>query len=146
MVVGDNGPPRFVVPSGPLSHSKGTTYDAGIHVSLVARWPGCPAGVKVTNLTHAVDVPAAVLKLCGLPIPSEWDGVVTGRRDHILSESISGSSKGVDQCARTVRWKLRRDNNREQFFDLSTDSGELSPLSAPPRSVVNALRAILDNT
>jgi uncharacterized sulfatase len=52
-------------------------YDTGTHVPLLVRWPGkIPAGTVRDDLIAFVDLPATVLSIAGVPIPSEFDGQV----------------------------------------------------------------------
>lgn len=126
----DNGTAaRSAGTSANPDHQKGTTYDPGIRVPLVVRWPGCPVG-EDEGLRHLVDVAPLVAENLGLPRPAEWDGT-TAARSSIISEATMGGT--LDQCVRTETHKLRAvrnepDPRQEQLFDLVEDPGELEPL------------------
>jgi len=52
----------------PYPRAKGTLYEAGINVPLIARWPGRIAPGRVTSeLVSSVDLPATWLELAGQP-------------------------------------------------------------------------------
>jgi arylsulfatase A-like enzyme len=65
--VGDNGLP--------FPGAKGSLYDAGIHVPLLARWPGrVAAGSADRDLVALLDLPATWLDAAGIAIPPEMEG------------------------------------------------------------------------
>src|SRR5690606_36413135 len=56
---------------GPLRGSKGTTFEAGVRVPLLARWPGrLPAGRIVGAPAMTIDVMPMVARLAGAGLPS----------------------------------------------------------------------------
>ncbi|MBK7930606.1 MAG: sulfatase [Bryobacterales bacterium] len=64
---GDNGMP--------FPRAKGTCYDPGIHVPLLARWPGrIAAGVVRQQLISHVDLAPTWLTAAGLPVPGKMQG------------------------------------------------------------------------
>ncbi|HXG09979.1 MAG TPA: sulfatase-like hydrolase/transferase [Gemmataceae bacterium] len=69
----DNGAmtDKFPGNNGPLRGAKGTTYEGGIRVPCVVRWPGViPAGwVSDQNAVH-FDIFSTVLDAAGIPVPA----------------------------------------------------------------------------
>jgi len=73
----DNGP-WFGGSSGGLRGMKGQTWEGGIRVPMIARWPGTiPAGRVCRQPAGTIDLFPTVLKLAGAPIPD--DRVIDGR-------------------------------------------------------------------
>lgn len=63
--------------NGDLRCGKGTTYEGGHRVPLIARWPGkIAAGVVINELTSSLDWFPTILNLAGAPIPT--DRVIDG--------------------------------------------------------------------
>ena len=61
-----------------MTSGKGTTYEGGHRVPLVARWPGkIAAGVVISELTSSLDWFPTILNLAGVKLPTDRkiDGV-----------------------------------------------------------------------
>lgn len=76
----DNGGVPKIADNGLLRGAKGTLYEGGVRVVALANWPGkLPAGGKVAEMMHAVDIYPTLLGLAGgtLDHPSQQplDGV-----------------------------------------------------------------------
>ncbi len=108
----DNGA-TFGGSTGGLRGMKGSSYEGGHRVPMIARWPGhIPAGH--TSAEHAVmmDVCATVLNAAGLPSPT--DRVIDGRDIMSLLTSdaksphdvIFGHKQSRLSTVRDARWKL----------------------------------------
>jgi N-acetylglucosamine-6-sulfatase len=67
----DNG---FHMGQHRLEPGKYTAYEPDVHVPLLVRGPGVPAGVEVTALTSSVDLVATFAELAGAVLPVEPDG------------------------------------------------------------------------
>jgi arylsulfatase A-like enzyme len=142
VLVGDNGTPKTVTPPSQASHAKGTTFERGIRVPMVMRWPGVARGATHPHLVHLVDVPAACLALAGLPPEPLWDGRVLPPRRYVLAEIESLLTGSVDRCARGSRYKLRDVDGVEELYDLSADPAEQSPLDLGDPSLRRVLAAL----
>ncbi len=89
IVTSDNGA-DYTGSSGPLRGRKGSNYEGGQRVPLIARWPGhIPAGTTRAGLSMNFDLFPTLVALAGLPLPDdrEIDGadmmpMLTGRSDH----------------------------------------------------------------
>jgi arylsulfatase A-like enzyme len=65
--IGDNG--------GALIRGKGTLHRLGIHVPLIARFPGVIKPSQVSNaLVSGLDIAPTILTAAGIPIPKEFAG------------------------------------------------------------------------
>lgn len=114
--VGDNGTPNAARPSGSeFDHWKFTTWEGGIHVSLVVAGPGVVAGLVSDRLVSVVDVPATLAELVGIGAAFDdslsfadelgaWTG--TAARPFVFTERYDGDYD--DQAVIEEVWKLRR--------------------------------------
>ena len=60
-----------------LPREKRWCYDAGLHLPLIARWPGViEPGTVDEQLVAWVDVAPTILSLMGVPVPASYDGQV----------------------------------------------------------------------
>lgn len=147
----DNGPTYnrlggsdsdFFESAGVFRGLKGSLYEGGIRVPLVARWPGkIPAG-SVSDLPSAFwDLLPTLAEVTGTSAPDGIDGVSllptwTGQkarqrqRDHLYWEF---RSYGGQQAVRRGKWKairqkmLARGNTtplKIELYDLQNDPGE----------------------
>jgi arylsulfatase A-like enzyme len=105
---GDNGMP--------FPRAKGSCYDPGIRVPLLARWPGRirPGRVSEELIAH-VDLPVTWLDAAGLPKPEKMQGrsflnLLLGRphqgREHVFSERNWHDNFDPIRAVRTRRHKL----------------------------------------
>jgi uncharacterized sulfatase len=108
----DNGP-WFGGSTGGLRGMKGSTYEGGYRVPMIARWPGkIPAGHVSAEPAVMMDLFATVLEVARLAPPA--DRVIDGRNIMPLLTSAAKSpheailGQQVEKLAtvRDVRWKL----------------------------------------
>ena len=143
---------------------KSLLYDLTTRVPLIVYDPRAPAdsrGTTVDELVLSIDVPATMVALGGLDVPSSMQGRDLGPlladpdaewRDEIFIESLFLLRTGpYMEAVRTKDWKyvryFRSDKAQyseqdvdfrgrqpdfEQFFDLSNDPGEETNLIAEP--------------
>ncbi len=108
MFTGDNGMP--------FPRAKGTCYDPGIHVPLLAWWPGRVAagGVRSELVAH-VDLPVTWLEVARIEKPSKMQGrgflsLLLGKpyqpRAEVFSERNWHDNFDPTRSARTARHKL----------------------------------------
>jgi N-acetylgalactosamine-6-sulfatase len=149
----DNGGTRSAR-NAPYAGFKGSTYEGGIRVPAMARWPGVlPTGVESAQVCITFDFTASIAMLAGLQPAADkpFEGidilrhVASGRPDFdrtLFWRKPRGAVvwKGV----RDGPWKLvaRQSNGlEEQFlFDLSTDPAEARDLKAEHPEVRRRLR------
>lgn len=108
MMTGDNGMP--------FPRSKGTLYDPGINVPLIARWPGrIAAGQVADEMIAHVDLPAtwmeaagaaALPKMQGRSFLARLLGQPYSARTAIFSERNWHDTYDPSRCVRTNRHKL----------------------------------------
>ena len=146
---------------GGLMHGN-TLYQEMLHVPLVLRGPGLPAGRRVAESVTLTDVLPTVLELLGVPAPADLDGrslvplLGDQRRSpgqpprmvgHVATSRASGMSyrsgrwklvrmrRVLDDGSTTIRWSL---------YDLSQDPGETADLAGRRPDVVERLRQSLE--
>jgi len=75
--ISDNGAivDKFPGDNGPLRGQKGETWEGGIRVPAICRWPGViPAGQTSDAATHVFDLFATILEVAGIAVPRENGG------------------------------------------------------------------------
>ena len=103
--------------AGPLRGAKGTTWEGGIRVPGIARWPGhVPAGRTSDAIISTLDVLPTFAALAGAGEKIPQDRVIDGvdQRELLTGESDTGKRDGFLyfnenelQAVRSGDWKLR---------------------------------------
>lgn len=114
----DNGPwlsyGNHAGSAGPLREGKGTSWDGGVRVPFVARWPGrIPAGVESGEPVTTMDLLPTLAGLAGADLPPHpidgrdiWS-ILSGQRGaRSPHEAIWFYWGGELQGIRSGRWKL----------------------------------------
>ena len=161
----DNGPTHdvggvdttFFKSAGVLRGRKGSVYEGGLRVPMIARWPGTvAAGSTTKHISGFQDVLPTLAELTGGKTPDHVDGVsflptLTGKgqqevHDHLIWEFFG---YGGQQCVisgkwKAVRQKLRKGNRRVELYNLDKDPSESRDLAAANPKVVERLTKILE--
>jgi len=140
--------------NAPLKGVKGQTWDGGMRVPLIVRWPGVvPAGSVSSELVASVDLlptlaaaagvePPVDRTIDGVDVTSVWRGGRGSPRDHVVFYD------GTSLCAvRRGRWKLhvaRRGDQVLELYDMVEDAGEEHDRSSEQPDVVAELSALVD--
>lgn len=151
---------KFFQSVGELRGLKGSVYEGGIRVPLIARWPGRIApGTTTDHISAFWDLFPTVAELAGLPAPGDIDGVsfvptLLGRgnqADHPpFYWEYHGLWKGA-QAARIGNWKgvrLGGHDNADapiELYDLSQDPGEANNIAAAHPDVVARIKVVMDS-
>ncbi|MBM3956450.1 MAG: sulfatase-like hydrolase/transferase [Gemmatimonadetes bacterium] len=157
----DNGPhdqgghdPSFFDDNGPLRGIKGSLYDGGIRVPMVAYWPGTvPAGVVSEQPWAFWDFMPTAAELAGVATPPGLDGVsvapvLLGQppfdRPYLYWESYE-TAAGRQQAVRLRFWKGVRPSPTSpiELYDLSQDIGETTDVAAANPGVVAQIDAAM---
>jgi len=162
----DNGPTydrlggsdsAFFESAAGLRGFKGSVYEGGLRVPLVARWPGrAPAGSTCALPSAFVDLVPTLARECGAREPAGLDGETLGaalrtpsvaRRTRPLYWELAGY--GGQQAARLGDWKaVRRDMKKGseaiELYDLRADPGETRDLASEHPDVLAELRGVLE--
>jgi arylsulfatase A-like enzyme len=146
--------------SGPLREAKGSTYEGGLRVPCIARWPGhVPAG-RVNNAIFAtIDFLPTFGNLTGYEPPRDRiiDGVdqtelVLGRNERGARDHFHYFSQNELHAVRQGPWKLilpdrkvfytyvkDRGSNEIELYNLETDLGETKNVARDNPAVVERL-------
>ena len=149
--------------AGPLRGSKGTTYEAGVRVPGILRWPAAiRAGRVSADIVSALDLFPTFVRLAGGRLPDDRpiDGVdlgpfLTGTSPSPRHELFLFQA-AVPEAVRTGPWKLRMTTTAApagsttppaplvELFDLDRDPGERHNVAADHPGVVTRLQARLE--
>lgn len=149
---------------GPFREGKGSTWEGGVRVPLVARWPGrIPAGVKSPAFATMMDILPTFAAAAGVDLPRDrtYDGADLAS---VLFENGAGREpllylwvRDELRAMRKGRWKLHaitnhpakrtrrtRAHNPPLLFDLATDLREERNVAASNPEVVGELDALME--
>ncbi|MCX6904652.1 MAG: sulfatase-like hydrolase/transferase [Verrucomicrobia bacterium] len=119
--------------------TKQKLYEESAAVPLVIMPPGGQPGVDKLHLVSGLDIMPTLFDYAGIAIPSSLEGrslrpLVEGRptpwREFVVTENVSGVDSRMVRTARYKYILFATGENREQFFDLEQDPGELKNLMA----------------
>ena len=169
----DNGPwmsyGNHAGSPGPFRESKGTSFEGGVRVPFVARWPGrIPKGAVGHLPAMTIDLLPTFAKLAGATVSADRiiDGrdmwpLLAGQRDAAAPHDALLFYWGAELHAiRSGKWKLHLPHPYQSFeaagmdgkpgkyvrkeielslFDLETDAGERTNVAAQNPAVVKKL-------
>jgi arylsulfatase A len=108
----DQGP-WYQGSSANLRGRKGETYEGGVRVPFIARFPGrIPMGSVCNELASNMDILPTLAEACGAPLPAgPLDGItlwplLTGQANKVNRDALLYFDKWSVQCARLSNWKL----------------------------------------
>jgi len=143
---------------GPLRGLKGSVYEGGIRVPMLARWPGHIEPGSVTDHPSAFwDVLPTIADITGQEPPSDIDGlsflpVLTGETESQPSHEYlywEYHSRGGMQAVRMGEWKAVRLGVRDdvdapiQLYNLALDVGETTDVAEQHTDLVRKAHAIM---
>jgi arylsulfatase A-like enzyme len=147
----DNGGPRRFS-NAPYRGHKGDTYEGGVRVPCVMRWPGkIKPGTVVDQMLHVVDFYPTLVRLAGgsleqaLPLDGRdaWPTITQGKpTPHAeIVHSVPGfaDSETGPPAIRVGDFKLMGD----ELYDLRTDVGETKNLATQYPDRVKAMQSRL---
>lgn len=146
----------------PLRDGKFSTYEGGMRVPCIMRWPGkIPAGTVCSELAATIDILPTFAKLAGGKAPT--DRVIDGKDISQLMFKPGSKTpheayyfyRGNNlQAVRSGKWKLNLPRGRRkgkknqaqqkpagQLHDLSTDIGEKKDVAKEHADIVEKLTA-----
>jgi len=109
----DNGP-WYGGSTGGLRGMKGKTWEGGLRVPMIARWPGkIPAGIVNNSLAGTIDVFPTILKAAGVKVPGDriMDGkdiwpLLTSEDTDSPHEALFGMQGTNLMTVRSGKWRL----------------------------------------
>ncbi|MBI5768928.1 MAG: sulfatase-like hydrolase/transferase [Verrucomicrobia bacterium] len=153
----DNGGTASARPTG-LRGIKGSTYEGGVRVPCIVRWPGTlPAGIVTQQVAVTFDLTASLARAGGVKLPPgrTFDG----------QDVLALIADQLPETSRTLFWRQRRGENTwkaardgalkyvarfegqrppvEGLFDLDADAGEQHDLLASRPEEARRLRGLL---
>lgn len=147
----DNGS-RLAGSNRPLRGIKGTTWEGGMRVPFIVRWPARIAPGRVCNeLATSMDLFPTLATCCGATVPS--DRTIDGRdiTDLWIDETAVSPHEAFFyylrndlEAVRAGRWKLHVAKHGAAYSmlcDLDADPGETTDVSRQHADVVAALGA-----
>ncbi len=157
----DNGP-WHAGSAAPLRGRKNTTWEGGMRVPCIMRWPGrIPAGRTSDELITAMDLLPTIAVLTGASLPG--DRIIDGRDISALMEDREGAETPHEvfyyyrddrlQALRSGRWKLHVyrpewgdeiEGRDPLLFDLTADIGETRDLADQHPEVVERLLSLAE--
>tara|TARA_B100000809_G_scaffold266930_1_gene333175 strand:- start:17 stop:1471 length:1455 start_codon:yes stop_codon:yes gene_type:complete len=147
----DNGPhqeggadPKYFNSNGVYKGFKRDLYEGGIHVPMIAKWPGTiKAGSTNKHISAFWDVMPTLGEVAGIETSKELDGIsflstlkgeTTQKKHEYLYWEFH--EKGGRIAVRQGKWKgvkyhvLKKPNRRIELYDLSIDPEEINNIAA----------------
>jgi arylsulfatase A-like enzyme len=162
----DNGPhregghnPEYFNSSGSQRGFKRDLYEGGIHVPMIAWWPGkVAAGSETDHLSAFWDVMPTVAEMAGVDVPDNIDGISflptllgkDGQKQHDYLYWEFHEMKGRVAIRKGkwkgIRYKVAIDPTSPlELYDLSVDPAEQHNIADQYPEVVAELNALLNN-
>jgi len=156
----DNGPTfnggsdsKFFESAGPLRGLKGSVWEGGIRVPMIARWPGRIASGAVCDHVAAFwDFLPTCAELLDERLPEPTDGIsmlpsLLGAPDKQKCHAHLYWELNGQQAVRMGQWKAVRlkPDRKTQLFDLEADLGEQNDVADQNPKIVAKAEAILAN-
>jgi len=158
----DNGAGRLVKDRSkhcaPLRGSKGSTYEGGMRVPTVIRWPArIPAGKDNAELMTTMDLLPTFSALAGGQTPTDRiiDGqnITTTLTEHQPSphQALFYTSKSEVIAVRSGQWKLhlgggsqpKKHSSHPALYNLKSDIGEQNNLIKDHPEIVHRLKSLV---
>ncbi|MEM6688311.1 MAG: arylsulfatase [Planctomycetota bacterium] len=125
----------------PLRGNKFTTWEGGVRVVAMIRWPSrLASGSTHQSIASYIDVLPTLVVAAGGEVPENVDGI--NLIPQLKGEVESDRSLILDKdTVVTDRWKLKGG----ELFDLIQDPEERQPVLAPSKTVLNRLQRDLSS-
>jgi arylsulfatase A len=143
--------------NGRLRGKKGTTWEGGMRVPCVMRWPGSiPAGVVSNELTTSLDFFPTLVHLAGGSVPA--DRIIDGYDIKSIMFGEEGACSPREaffyylrnnlEAVRSENWKLhvwRNDMAVRELYNLDSDIGETTNVNHLYPEIVAALEQMIES-
>ncbi len=154
----DNGPTfnggtdsEFFRSAGPLRGLKGSLYEGGIRVPLIARWPGrIEPGTTTEHISAFWDLLPTLAEIAGVEAPADCDGIsflptLLGRSGEQKQHEFLYWEYQGRQALRSGQWKAVRTavDKVWELYKLDDDIGEAENLASEnPAMIAQMARAM----
>jgi arylsulfatase B len=148
----DNGGPTKELTSrnDPLRGGKGELFEGGIRVPFIASWKGRIPSQVIEAPVISMDIAATSLDIAGASTTgkNKLDGInllplLSGSAEELPSRNLYWRV-GSKHAIRKGDWKILRDNNDWQLYNLAKDAGEDSNLASTEPTLVKELSSLWD--
>jgi len=156
----DNGPWKLKNGHGgsaaPLRGFKFATWEGGMRVPCIMRWPGrIPADTTCDEMGATIDLLPTLAILAGAQLPA--DRTIDGKDILPLITGVDGAVTPHDnyfyyrgnslQCVRSGDWKLRLPGKKKfpQLYNLSMDISETTDVADQHPELVASLRKRIED-
>lgn len=142
---------------GPLRGSKNSTWEGGMRVPFIIRWPGeIPAGTVSNEVATTMDMLPTIASIVGADLPDDRiiDGfdiwpILSGDPDaESPYEAFYYYRDNRLQAVRSGKWKLHvyrpNEGKVQLLYDLEADIGETTDVSIQNPDVVNRLEELAE--
>ena len=142
--------------AGPFRGLKGSTYEGGIRVPMVARWPGhIKPGTESDLISAFWDFMPTFAEVIGANTPNDVDGysllpTLTGKGEQKKHDYLYWEFHGYgkQQAVRLGDWKAYRMNigkgNRTlELYNLKTDISEKNDVAAENPELIKKIEKIM---
>jgi arylsulfatase A len=165
MFSSDNGPTHdgvggsdslFFRSAGLLRGFKGSLFEGGVRVPMIARWPGrTQPGRTTDHVSGFQDVMPTLCEIAGAKTPKSIDGIsflptILGKGEQRKHEFLYWEFPGYggQQAVRLGDWKAIRQNIHKgnlkiQLFNLADDIGETTDVAANHPDIVERVATIM---
>lgn len=151
--------PEFFNSNGPFRGHKRDLFDGGVHVLMMAYWPGkVAAGSESEHISAFWDMVPTFTELAGVPAPGNTDGIsmvpsLLGKEKQPEHKYLYWEfhERGGRIAVRMGKWKGVRYNVLKQpdapmkLFDLEADPGEQKDVAEAHPETVEQIRKIMDS-
>ncbi|MFT4538764.1 MAG: arylsulfatase A [Planctomycetota bacterium] len=140
---------------GELRGRKGSVFEGGLRVPMIARWPGViAAGTESEHITCFQDFMATAAELVGSELDAGANGIsylptLTGAADQTVHEYLAWEFHGYQgqKAVRIGDWKavlrnIHKGNSQIELYDLSQDLSESVDLAEGQPELVARAREI----
>ncbi|MGJ8724069.1 MAG: sulfatase-like hydrolase/transferase [Roseibacillus sp.] len=140
--------------NSPLRGAKGDTWEGGFRVPMFMHWPNrVPAQTTYTHPVSALDFYPTFARLAGAAIPAGkeidgkniWDEVLAGESArpgeliYALRHRPGATSQYHSVGGRMDQWKAYRDQNSWSLYNIETDIGETTDVSAQNPTILTQM-------
>ena len=141
---------------GSYGYGKGSLYEGGIRVPMIASWPGVTGEGAVTDhLSAFQDLMPTICEITGTELPERTDGIsflpeMKGRKqqqhEYLYWEfpEYGGQQAVMIGNMKALRRDMHKGNDSFELYDLSADPRETNDLAAENPELIERVNAIVE--